>query len=168
MTKEILIKSAIRALVNEQVKQGSWGYALEEDSAYEVSWKDVLEWLELQPSKDCISREDILNSFKEIKFYTNHRGMRAVELVDVIDCVLDAPSVQTKTRWIPCSERLPEDGVYVLGQSKLGGINIYQKNKEIRPTGICGGWFADDTWYSTNFIIAWMPLPTPYKAESEK
>lgn len=46
MTREILIKSAIRALVNEQVKQGSWGYALEEDSAYEVSWENVLEWLE--------------------------------------------------------------------------------------------------------------------------
>lgn len=49
MTKEILIKSAIKLLVNEQVKQGSWGYALEEDSAYEVSWKDVLKWLEQQP-----------------------------------------------------------------------------------------------------------------------
>ena len=46
MTREILIKSAIRALVNEQVKQGSWGYALEEDSVYEVSWENVLEWLE--------------------------------------------------------------------------------------------------------------------------
>lgn len=57
MTNEILIKSAIRTLVNEQVKQGSWGYALEEDSAYEVSWKDVLEWLEQQPNEDCISRQ---------------------------------------------------------------------------------------------------------------
>ena len=52
MTKEILIKSAIRTLINEQVKQGSWGYALEEDSAYEVSWKDVLKWLEQQPCED--------------------------------------------------------------------------------------------------------------------
>ena len=51
MTKEILIKSAIKLLVNEQVKQGSWGYgyALEEDGDYEVSWKDVLKWLEQQP-----------------------------------------------------------------------------------------------------------------------
>lgn len=49
MTKETLIKSAIKLLVNEQVKQGSWGYALEEDSAYEVSWNDVLKWLEQQP-----------------------------------------------------------------------------------------------------------------------
>lgn len=49
MTNEILIKSAIRTLVNEQVKQGSWGYALEEDSDYEVSWKDVLNWLEQKP-----------------------------------------------------------------------------------------------------------------------
>lgn len=49
MTNELLIKSAIRTLVNEQIKQGSWGYALEEDNAYEVSWKDVLKWLEQQP-----------------------------------------------------------------------------------------------------------------------
>ena len=61
MTKETLIKSAIKLLVNEQVKQGSWGYALEEDSAYEVSWKDVLKWLEQQPCEDCISREAVLD-----------------------------------------------------------------------------------------------------------
>lgn len=97
MTKEKLIKSAIKALVNEQVKQGSWGYALEEDSAYEVSWQNVLEWLEPQPSKDYISREDIFKRFKELKFYTNHRGMRMVQLVDVIDCVFDASYVQSKT-----------------------------------------------------------------------
>lgn len=60
MTKEILIKSAIRTLINEQVKQGSWGYALEEDSAYEVSWKDVLNWLEQQPNRcdSCIHSEE--------------------------------------------------------------------------------------------------------------
>ena len=52
--------------------------------------------------EDCISREDILKSFKEIKFYTNHKGMRIVQLVDVIDCVFDAPSVQPqkKGHWI--------------------------------------------------------------------
>ncbi len=60
MTKETLIKSAIRLLVNEQVKQGSWGYALEEDSSYEVSWKDVLKWLEQQPKTGhWIHREDM-------------------------------------------------------------------------------------------------------------
>ena len=70
--------------------------------------------------------------------------------------------------WIPISERLPEDGEYVLGQSTLGGIDIYQKNKEIKAIGICGGWFnKDGNWYSTKFVVAWMPLPKPYKGDEK-
>lgn len=63
MTKEILIKSAIKLLVNEQVKQGSWGYALETDSDYEVSWKDVLKWLEQQPKTGHWSKKTKVDAY---------------------------------------------------------------------------------------------------------
>ena len=93
-----------------------------------------------------------------------------------------------QTQWIPVSERLPED---------LKPVNITWVNHEPEPyyhdikdknfvaTGIHyrGRWY----WYSTTCadylgeygsndidkvddaveIVAWMPLPEPYKAESE-
>ena len=59
------------------------------------------------------------------------------------------------TGWIQCSERLPEAGKYVL--------------RTIRKFG----WHGEEYWsvdigpYNTNdgSIIAWMPLPEPYKGE---
>ena len=62
------------------------------------------------------------------------------------------------TRWIPCSERLPEyPGVYMttLDYGKHGlttGARYYH-----------GKYFK----WMNECVIAWMPLPEPYKAESE-
>jgi len=77
------------------------------------------------------------------------------------------------TGWIPVSERLPEDDHYVL---------ICAKEKEGNETKIeissyheasFGGnklgfmkWMAPYDYFNTNYdVIAWMPLPEPYKTE---
>jgi hypothetical protein len=75
-------------------------------------------------------------------------------------------------RWIPVSERLPESsGVYIVsrwfsdGEERaiLVDANYYDGN---------GYWYNDNriNWgrdLVTNRIVAWMPLPEPYKAEME-
>lgn len=65
-------------------------------------------------------------------------------------------------RWIPVSERLPEESSnYCLccdknGYMAIGFISKYSKE-----------WvFDDDEAYMK--VVAWMPLPEPYKAESEE
>lgn len=64
-------------------------------------------------------------------------------------------------RWIPCSERLPEDGLYVV-TNKWHHIDFlyYQRGR---------GWYhgnqQDIEGKAT--VIAWMPLPEPYKEESD-
>ena len=93
------------------------------------------------------------------------------------------------SRWIPCSERLPED----LEPVNITWVNhnpesYYAdiKDKPFTATGVYfnGQWYwwstlCTDTLaeYSHNYddivnddieIIAWMPLPEPYKAESEE
>ena len=65
-------------------------------------------------------------------------------------------------KWIPVSERLPEkEGKYLT--TIFNGIQ-YIMTCDYHPYSRC--WFPDDECASDN-VIAWMPLPEPYKAESE-
>lgn len=68
-----------------------------------------------------------------------------------------------KEEWIPCSERLPKpnelvDNVrkYYLIQDEYGDMHVasYLRN----------GWISIDSFYTLeDDVVAWMPLPEPYK-----
>lgn len=57
-------------------------------------------------------------------------------------------------RWIPVTERLPEDGYYL---ATLDGELVNQKEPF---TGMCG--IENGKWDDEGCVIAWMPLPEPY------
>ena len=69
-------------------------------------------------------------------------------------------------RWIPVSKRLPEDKTYVLTT-----IKVPNRIAHARSGWYEGGFFHNDngdTWKATDMeVVAWMPLPEPYKAEME-
>ena len=71
-------------------------------------------------------------------------------------------SIGKKSRWIPCSERLPEDGQTVLIQ--------YVDRHDDKEITIAVGWMNgalyswDDRITGNPDAVAWMPLPEPYKA----
>ena len=94
-----------------------------------------------------------------------------------------------QTRWIPVSERLPEEeGNYLVtfvafaetikgekvifgdidGSVSEIGYGCYERDIFGNPTAF--GWYdlATTTPFDKRAIIAWMPKPKPYKAESEK
>ena len=59
--------------------------------------------------------------------------------------------------WIPVEERLPEDGTYLCTlDGELCGID--------EPfVGMCG--IENGKWDEEGCVIAWQPLPAPYKGE---
>lgn len=71
--------------------------------------------------------------------------------IDILNFIDIAPTIDAVPRWIPCEERLPEPTQEVL----VTGINgcVYTSR-------IVHGEFE----YGGN-VIAWMPLPLPYKGE---
>ena len=71
------------------------------------------------------------------------------------DWLEELKSLREKSKWIPCSERLPENAMNVIAQFSDGTVT------ELRYAG--NGIFEGIYEYSTKVIIAWMPLPTPYK-----
>ena len=74
-----------------------------------------------------------------------------------------------QTRWIPVSERLPKAGEYIgdveryyLAQNEYGDMLVarythggyWEQIYQLKPIG--------------DEVVAWMPLPQPYKSESEE
>lgn len=66
-------------------------------------------------------------------------------------------------QWIPCSDRLPEEGIEVLITTE--GNQVYISEYEMidgRPF-----WYDFFEYVTIREVIAWMPLPEPYKQEDK-
>lgn len=74
-----------------------------------------------------------------------------------IDACRGAIELLEQIRWIPVSERLPEeDGCYL--------VTTTGTNNDI----IDIAYYTDGIWHKASRIKAWQPLPESYKAESEE
>lgn len=102
-----------------------------------------------------MTKQDVLNYFDDINEAYNNCNKH-----DNLSRMLDE-LVETQPRWIPCSERLPEDKQQIL-------ISIAWDNKvyEVRQGDI------DSINYFKHFkritSIAWMPLPEPARLDGEE
>ena len=91
-------------------------------------------------------------------------------------------AIKREQRWIPVSERLPEEyGEYMItwttSHSMVNGKYGFLGTAEYELTGeydaennrFKGEWLLEEYVenYSDVKVTAWMPLPEPYKAESE-
>lgn len=100
------------------------------------------------------------------------------EQVDALEMAIKA--LEQEPRWIPVSERLPEEeGTYLLW-GKLTDYEDYycfigDYDEGCEQFGYWEQQFDSNTlgclgeeFFEYECVIAWMPLPQPYKAESEE
>ncbi len=98
------------------------------------------------------SRELIANMIK------NAPTVKEIPTNVPLDLVIKALEQEPKTEWIPVSKRLPELGKRVLCQCQA---NIY----DVLKLTVDGWYYNPNHCYMESFVIAWMPLPEPYKED---
>ena len=98
----------------------------------------------------------------------------------ILDAIMKMPSAQPEPQWIPCSERLPEriiNGDVETVQEFFVTVKERWPGEEWKyHTDVAEfqGDYIDDVWQTYNdwkegqevHVIAWMPLPEPYKEEN--
>jgi len=95
-----------------------------------------------------------------------------------IDACKGAIKLLEQTRWIPVSEKLPDYNKQCLVTFECGLVDIMCYALDLYKVDeydFCAkkgkaGWYEYDSewgYYSRDDIVAWMPLPKPYKVESE-
>lgn len=150
-----------------------------------IMCKNILDYLEQEPCNDAISRRAAIDAILKIHPADTEYDCTLYDKVDVMYVLKNLPPVnpqESKTgHWIPCSERLPEicqedcHGNITFSKTVLTtqiygdgyvyvGIDKYTTNNG-------GGWLTEvpfDNPEECCKVIAWMPLPEPYKAETEE
>ena len=122
---------------------------------------------------DLISRQAAIDALHMHLMYRMGTDSNKKRLDDWINSL---PSAQPEQRWIPCSERLPEEDTEVLisYRYKEGEGDTDHVNIDITSYGTtCFGgreihtlkeWRQPFDYFHANYeVIAWMPLPEPPK-----
>ena len=116
---------------------------------------------------DLISRQAAIDVADAVWSVTGDKNV-----AKVWDQIKDLPSAQPKQQWIPVSERLPEEDGYYLTYGGWPNGYLILAFKHIRNWKK-GHFFIAPFWNSPSEIvdravIAWMPLPEPYKGEDHE
>ena len=121
---------------------------------------------------DLISRQAAIDAMGQAKEQYFDRRVIIGKMQDVVN---NLPSAQPEQRWIPCSERLPEEkdaGILKkLGTSKrseyvLATVEVKGERMTVTVCTYDGEWDWNMKYAFPDYkIIAWMPFPEPYREE---
>ena len=113
---------------------------------------------------DLISRQNAINELEklalEMERWTELFQIQARGVLTARNIIEDLPSTN---QWIPCNERLPSGQENVI-------VTIYDDHSDTPWEYTTNAWHIDGVWIADNDIvcgsvIAWMPLPQPWKGK---
>ena len=115
-----------------------------------------------------MTREEAIKRIQEHMIVHEKKEPRAIYITKALQMAINALE---QTKWIPCTERLPEPKRLVLcyittGATKTYFLAFWNDIQNDWEEGIGGcRLLENDLGYE---VIAWMPLPTSYQTESEE
>lgn len=175
MEEIMTIEKAIDIIKNGSKLENRVDRIIERDSADQVLLKFAEDSLKKKICIDAVSREEVLD---QTYLWSKDEFLRITNPFDYlrkrINTLLPVTPVEKVGHWIPVSERLPEScGMYIVTRK------IYDCPDTAPIIMSDESWFdGQNTWHNDNRInhdrrylsdvIAWMPLPEPYKAEGSE
>ena len=128
---------------------------------------------------DLVSRQAVIDLVEELETQ-RLKGDIDLLYVPMIKGVRALPPAQPESRrewymkgyrdaqrWIPVTERLPEDACQCIVTAKVKHVDNYP-DYEVDTADFADGIFTTaNSWWGVESIIAWMPLPEPWKGEQD-
>ena len=112
---------------------------------------------------DLIRREDVMLRVRE---FIGNKSYDELMLVNDLNAI---PSAEPERKWIPVTEALPKDGRQVLVYAQSVHYALAKYDEMMQPDGKwIKEWVTFDAWkpyYTIENVIAWMPLPEPWRGD---
>lgn len=117
------------------------------------------------PKGDSISRKELMDRLESFCKWCKDGRLQGAEFV--WDCIVpNIPSADAVQEWIPCSERLPSESGDYLCTIPLDADETYTEVLMFHK----GRFYEDDAEWGATYhddVLAWMPLPKPYREDGE-
>ena len=111
--------------------------------------------------------DDLISRQAAIDVIEAGRLTKLIDAETAVNGLKALPPAQPEQKWIPCSERLPEEddyksciecldgAVWYFTENGTTGLGYYYKSTK--------EWSTTDDLKTDGKVVAWMPLPEPHK-----
>lgn len=178
-------------MTREEIESCIWTIKMLQKLAYNIhgvmdvvdadNCKKIIKALEQEPCEDCISRAEAQTEIMASNKLLSEGDEVLIKVSDAVDVLRNLPSVAPVTVWHRIKTRPLTDEEKEAYGEEYGVEYTFMYDCKMPDGGqevlVKTQWGIEKTTYHTDYgcyfedyeddVIAWMPLPEPYKAESE-